>query len=414
MARLKIIGSILILIFGLVSTLPLSTKWLIIVVGLFSIPLISLFIKNRTIQNYALWFGVFLIVQSLISPPIFNRSLKILKPGVRKIIDLQGGIQGINGIQEITTDHKGFRTTKNVNYKEKKERMFRIFAIGGSTTEQIYLDDHKTWTHSLQEKLSNYFQEKEIEVINTGLSGTRIPHHYIMLKEIKKYNPDMVIFLIGLNDWNHQIVSHFYPPIDFTFDKTMLGRTIRRNYENNLNYWLSSKKEISKVEKVVEDVYQEKRGSLKRKTRKAYKPETVPSYYKNYFLKIVSFCNENNITGVFLTQPTGYHEKASDEYKKSFWMTPAETKYTLDFESMVYIANLYNRFIMSFALSNGVHVIDLSKEIPGSFEYMYDECHFNVDGANKVAGLIYEYLKPIIKDHLQETKRGRVINRKSG
>lgn len=413
MRKLKVIGCILFVLFALVSTFPLGAKWQIITLGLFSIPLITLFQKNKTIQAYAIWFGIFLLAQSLISPAISNRSLKTLKPGVRKPIDLQGGVPGIIGVQEITTDDKGFRTTKHVNYKDKDKRVFRIFAIGGSTTEQIYLDDRSTWTHLLQEKLSNSFQEKEIEVINTGVSGTRISHHYFMLKEIKQYNPDMVIFLVGFNDWNHHIVTHFYPPIDFTFDKTLLGRTIRRNYEAFVQYRLSSHNEMSQAQPIVEDVYKEKRGSLSRKTRKTYKPETVPSYYKDYLLRIVSFCNQNDIKCVFLTQPTGYHEKASDEYKKSFWMTPAETKYTLDFESMVHISDLYNRFIMTFALSNGVHVIDLSTEIPGSFEYMYDDCHFNVDGANKVAEVIYEYLKPALENRFKETKWAQMTHRKS-
>ena len=76
------------------------------------------------------------------------------------------GIAGVAGIQRITTDTKGFRVTKNIDYESKSA--FRIFAIGGSTTEQIFLDDKTTWTHLLQEKFSEHFP---VEVINTGVSA---------------------------------------------------------------------------------------------------------------------------------------------------------------------------------------------------------------------------------------------------
>ena len=70
---------------------------------------------------------------------------------MRTSINVVKGIPGISGLQTITTDHMGFRVTKSIDYAHKKG--WRLFAIGASTTEEIYLDDHKTWTHLLQEKL---------------------------------------------------------------------------------------------------------------------------------------------------------------------------------------------------------------------------------------------------------------------
>ena len=57
----------------------------------------------------------------------------------------------------------------------------------------------------MQEKLDQKYQDLNFEVINTGVSGLRANNHIATLKKILKYNPDMAIFLIGINDWNHDI-----------------------------------------------------------------------------------------------------------------------------------------------------------------------------------------------------------------
>ena len=73
-------------------------------------------------------------------------------------------------------------------------------------TEELYLDDHKTWTHLLQEGLAAAMGTR-VEVVNTGLSGLRSPHHLVTLNHISRYQPDLVLILMGVNDWNHQILE---------------------------------------------------------------------------------------------------------------------------------------------------------------------------------------------------------------
>ena len=86
-------------------------------------------------------------------------------------------IPGIHGLQHITTDAKGFRVTPPIDYGTK--RGLRIFAIGGSTTEQIYLDDKATWTYLLQTKLARALG-RPVEVINAwGVRSTgRAPRQH--------------------------------------------------------------------------------------------------------------------------------------------------------------------------------------------------------------------------------------------
>jgi hypothetical protein len=98
-------------------------------------------------------------------------------------------VPGIEGVQRVTTDEKGFRVIPPVDYAAK--RGLRVFAIGGSTTEEIGLDDRATWTHLLQENLEERLG-RDVEVINTGVAGIRARHHLATLREVLRYRPDLV------------------------------------------------------------------------------------------------------------------------------------------------------------------------------------------------------------------------------
>lgn len=397
MVWFRIVLSVLILLFGLVTTWSLSYKWICVGFILFSIPLLFQLSKNLLIKSYAIWFGVFLVMQSIISPVIKDRQIKTLKPNIDIRLDVRDGIPGITGLQHITTDSSGFRVTKRIDYTDGTP--YRIFVMGGSTTEQIYLDDNKTWTHLLQKRLGENVNFN-IEVINTGLSGTRTKHHFITLSEIAKYKPDMVIFLLGLNDWDHHIRSHFDPFIPVSFDRTFLGKFIKYRFYN-LTEEEGFPKKGTKPEIVTGTDYDRKRGSLSRNVRKSFRPKSVLKSYIRYLNKIVTFCKKIDVICVFLTQPSGYQKDASEDFKRGFWMTPPDTRYTLDFESMVYISELYNDYLIEFAKRNNIYAFDLSKKIPPTYEYFYDDCHFNIHGANRVSEVLFQFLIPVVKSHQQ-------------
>jgi hypothetical protein len=208
-------------------------KQIIATMVIHALPAISVTIPVLLLRVYGLWFGIFLIAQYLLSPPLLGdaRHYMTLRPNMNRTVDVVGNaIPGIQGIQRITTDAMGFRVRPPVDYEHK--RGFRIFAIGASTTEQIALDDRSTWTYLLQEKLVAE-TGRPVEVINTGLAGTRALHHLVMLRHILDYSPDCAMFLIGVNDWNKHIREHFGSGYyrreedeGRLFTRTLLGRAL--------------------------------------------------------------------------------------------------------------------------------------------------------------------------------------------
>ncbi len=381
--------AIIILVFGLVTTDHLYFKWSVLGVFLFSLPLLLQFINKRQLHIWALWGGLFLVIQANLSVILNTSDYKTLPSDLYEIIDVKAGFSGISGKQTITTDAKGFRSAGKIDYKYNNT--FRVFAIGGSTTEEIYIDDNDTWSNLLQLKLSKII-EQDVEVINTGVSGLRARHHLATLQKVKKFHPDMAIFLLGINDWNWHIKDTFTRDKEkliafrsnFVLRETLLGKAI------SIAYRALFIKNVVKNDAREEygDYYTKKRGSLSRLKSLEFHPDDVHEDYVSYLNQISTVCHDNDIKCVFVTQPSGYQRGVSEEYKAGFWMTPPKTDYTLSFDNMVELASLYNAYLFEFTNNNQQLFCDAASELKPGFENFYDDSHYNTAGSRNMSIII--------------------------
>ena len=394
---------------GLFGT-AVGPKWVALTLALYAVPLAVQFLPLPTLRVYALWFGAFLMLQSLATPWLERRdkNLKTLPSEMDYHVNVIGdGIPGIQGMQRITTDRLGFRVKPPVDYESKEA--LRLFAIGGSTTEDIYLDDERTWTHLLQETLAESLG-RPVEVINTGVSGLRAVHHLATLEYVLQFEPDAVLFLVGINDWNKQIREHFgsdhytgNPPSPWSFKLSMLGRLLDRWHENLEQEVLLDPDADAHLRfrggAVREDrgeFFEPQRNALARPDVRALRFDAVDADYARQLAEIGRVCHESRVICLFMTQPVGYAFDADPAFRKSFWMTPPGEDYTLDLDSLVAISRLYNTFLMDFAAREGHFVIDLASQLRPSHDIFYDDSHFNINGAREVAAIISEYLTEIL------------------
>lgn len=399
--------------FGLFFSELDSIKWLVVTAFIFSLPFLGQFSRTKDVQIYSLWLGFFLVLQTLISPLVTDREILKLPPNIQKTRNVTAGLPGISGVHVFSTDAEGFRTVGNVDYDN--DNSLRLFAIGASTTADVSLDDQKTWTHLLQRKLSSHL-ELPVEVINTGVSGTRAKHHLAMLKHIDGLNPDLAIFLLGINDWNHQIVQEFQGEgwrkefIDFrkkySFSDSLLGESI-----------LAASRLANSTTEDRGDYYTHQRNSLERDDKRNFMPKSVSDTYRNTLTEISETCNKLEIECLFITQPSGYQKEASEEFKKGFWMTPPNQKYTLDFQSMRHLASLFNNFLVRFSADNGHYVCDAAAKLPPSYDVFYDDCHFNTNGAammsDIVSNCVADFLKQYAIPELESNATDSVHNNRS-
>ena len=324
----------------------------------------------------------------------------------RRIRQLGNVMPGIEGIQHVSTDAKGFRTTLPVDYRQKPAGTVRVFAVGGSTTEQIYLDDRKTWTHLLQEDLTAAMRTR-VEVVNTGVSGLRSPHHLATLNHIAPYQPDLVLILMGVNDWIHQILETMddsrmgpgrwwramsYPNTALVF----LSRQVRAANRGG-NSAPASAPARGSVEEFDGTYYSRQNDSLSRPQRAFPGEIRVSPDYVATMKQLVAACTKLKLRCMFITQPTAYDPGIEPALKRRLWMTPPGVHFTLPLAQMTQFALAYNRQLLDTVRSQGGEACDVVHALQPTTRYFYDDCHFTEEGAREVGRRIAPHVAAALR-----------------
>ena len=119
-----------------------------------------------------------------------------------------------------TNNSHGFRG--NEFEKEKPHNTFRIFTVGGSTTNGTGAEDDETWPAHLQQIINEKITSKKIEVINAGIDGAQTPGEHALIKDkISSLDPDLIIMYDGLNDYTHRPIDE---TIQYWKDVCKLGK----------------------------------------------------------------------------------------------------------------------------------------------------------------------------------------------
>lgn len=312
---------------------------------------------------------------------------------------------GISGTTTFTTDELGFRTTSEIAYLKKPEKTIRIFFVGGSTTEQLYVDNAKEFVGLLQGKLNNYLNKNassyQSEAINTGRSGLLSVDHLRMARELEKYKPDYMVFMMGINDLGAFLrtkgaaadLKHYYG----SKDRQTWRYIITRSQVLRLLFHTRAVA-ISLVKGEVMD----KAGqqySKKRKIR-AESPEIsleedlkgVPQYYYENIVLISDFLKKSGIQGIFLTQQTMWFKNMSAQLDALLWMTPSDVQFKYETGELDALMEKYNNVLRHAAEQNSnIDLLDLSKLLPKDTTVFYDDVHFNDSGAEKISELLLNY-----------------------
>ena len=283
-----------------------------------------LFLSNKKI-NIIFINLFFIIFLNLILTPQFYKitfDIPVRNANNKQIIEYKIDFFKVifSGTHIISTDEKGYRTNKKIDYKKKPNNTIRVVTIGASTTEEYNTDDKQTWSNLLIEDLSKY-TEKHIDLINMGMSGLRSKHHYISLLRTKKYQPDIIIFLLGFNDWSHHIINRdksylipFYE-IKYDFEKSFVHKIYKKVHRQISKLFIKEKitgdtKKLSvnqTAEETVESFLLSQDNSLeRRKLIKIFEPQNVSDEYNFWISHAAKECKKNQFICFFIDQPTGY------------------------------------------------------------------------------------------------------------
>lgn len=337
------------------------------------------------------------LLLSPLVPLAFGEPMITLPPNqalrLRHVGDTRPGLEGIHS---LTTDARGHRTNGVIDYGNKPTSALRIVAIGASTTEQGELDDRKTWTALVAQQLEPALGRK-VELINTAVAGARSGQYLAALRGSMAYAPDVVLFLTGINDWNHAIKMANRSPADhvlhalrpFSFFESVLSEALLR-----VRAMLSRPTGIgpAAVEDDSGDYYTSQNNSLERARKIAFPVPSVDAEYASTMGKIFAECRRLRLLCLFIDQPTSYASDIEPDLRRRLWMTPVNEPYTVSLENMRQAAATYNAWLEKSATEAGLAFCKVADAFAPSLRYFYDDCHFTEAGSRQLARLVTDCL----------------------
>ena len=279
-------------------------------------------------------------------------------------------------------DKNGFRANtynlSNIN----------TLVVGGSTTEERYVDDQLIWTKVLDNNLLNTEYEK---VLNAGIGGqTSFGHIRIFDLWFSRFDdlkPKIILFYIGINDALYMLES--IKKKQSTFKGRLVNDTDRDNLihkssSDQLIQYLKNNSVFRLFYKIIQGNIIAWKYKIKNKSKNSYlsKPkyikditqnvdvnsndfENYTHIYKDNLSKLVIKSEEFNAIPVFITQVV-----AKDHWLKN------------------YVSKI-NSHTIEFCSNNKIVCINLADDISiGNTVNFHDGIHTTPIGSKKIGDLI--------------------------
>ncbi len=291
-------------------------------------------------------------------------------------------------------DNYGFRGSR------KGYQNIDFLVLGGSTTEEKFIDDNDTWTEKLEKKFIK--DGKDIEVVNAGIDGqSTIGHIYNFEKwfpHIKNLNPKFIIFYIGINEYR----SNKFNKYDYQEKDNLLSKSkfyLKKNNGIFLN--LYRKINLNKIKSEYTDmVYHNPNLKKSYSQKKIEENNDVEEKFKNWvdqeFLirlnLLVNFTKEIGAIPIFISQ------KSFRWYQLNQKIYEIENNNVLEdenFESYYNKEKKIDQVLQTFTKKNDIYFISGFNEFSFEESFFYDFIHTTTKGSEYISETIYPILKKI-------------------
>jgi hypothetical protein len=293
-----------------------------------------------------------------------------------------------------------------------------MIAIGGSTTECFYLSDGKTWEDRLADKLRKDFNK--VWINNAGLEGHTTFGHQILLQDyIVKLRPKFILLLIGLNDTYRDELSDWEKRNiqECTIEPTIGVVNSLAAYSEVLNLYIYVKNYyrtkatglghsiilFDRTEPINNRIFNKQFDIKKLETYNSQTTNLLNPFimrrildsYEKRIVNIIDIARHNSIEPIFITHPVLYGNVVDDVSGVNLANISVDgMSGSMAWKKL----EMYNDVLRKIREKYKVHVVDLARELPKSSKYFYDLYHYNNEGAEEVAKIIFKDLKFILSE----------------
>jgi lysophospholipase L1-like esterase len=333
-------------------------------------------------------------------PPNYSRTF-VLAPGI---------IHGVAPGGRIQINSRGIRGSE---WSRNRSQEYRILAVGGSTTESLYLDDAHTWPALLEAAMPQTTDNRHVWVGNVGRAGFNTRDHLGFMQLVAhQYDVDTIVMLVGGNDMIHRLMQHDKYDPHFTEDKARYRSWLYQRFAilpvsiEARDRWFFKRTALWRLAKRVQEavvqpdsspgaVVRDAEGRWLAKVRTARRQaslvDTPPlldsglAEYARNIRGIVAEARRRATRLVLLTQPSIWSERmpASDQALLWWGWRPDGVYYTTGVLATAMAS--YNRRLLETCMLLAVECIDLAARVPRTSEFFFDDIHFTDAGARRVA-----------------------------
>jgi lysophospholipase L1-like esterase len=304
--------------------------------------------------------------------------------------------QGLPGIdwhpRTFSVNNLGYRGDSLAIPKPAGE--LRVFVVGGSTTECLYLDDREALSTVLQRRLREMMPGVDVRVYGAGHSGDRSFDHVAMVAHrIAHLQPDVIVVFAGINDLlaatrqrdyllmgglgqRHPLTAHALAAMLATeLQIPRLIHHVRTGYDPELI--------------TVTSDYAQNAAHYRSIPLTARPPRTDVRPYAENLQTLAGIARAHGARMVFMTQQTTWNSP-DPRAARWHWMAADSVRHREPALDSAMAA--YNRAMLDVGREQGVPVLDLARALPKSMDYFYDDVHFNVRGAAATGDLLARFL----------------------
>jgi len=307
-------------------------------------------------------------------------------------------LQAMDTAMNYTTNNVGFRGDSLEIPKPAGE--MRIFIIGGSTTQCLYIDDAKSMNRVLQTSLRETFPGRNIKVYSAAKSGDATAEHLAMLSQrIIQMQPDMVIVFSGINDLRKSIqrYDHLHTGAIKQYSPRYLFLAATDFQMGRRMYYLFRRKEKEEERELIplKTNYNELFRIQQQTPESDSTPYINAQPYSVNLNSIAGICLANDVPLVFVPNQSTWNSKTDTAMRTRHWLlTCGKVRYKEEYLERG--LDVFNDTMRAISERKNISLFDLPKVMPGSGYYFYDDCHFNNNGSIAAGKMLAIFITPLV------------------
>lgn len=307
----------------------------------------------------------------------------------------------------------------------------RVLAIGGSTTECLYIDASSAWPLRLGALLTT--PERPVWSASAGLSGMNSSDHVLHAKFLVPQLPrlDVVVALMGVNDLAVALgTPEKYAPMPADVSAQNSEAALRRAFqqvpgrlENSWDYDGSALQQLALYQLLrrvkighsrdlaAHNITNDAAGKsiLSWRNNRQHASQMIDALpdltrelgiYRKNLMTFIDLITERSIRLILLTQPTLWRADLNEKEQQAIWMGGKGGDFMHNAGLPYYTAGAlaagmvkFNEEMLSVCKERNLECVDLANMIPKDLENFYDDCHFGWHTSERIADIVAEAVK---------------------